>query len=211
MQNHTSTNSSLISERVLSLVADGVSQFPHVKDISLCEKCVRVNTRKRVVVEQNISHKKFFVLAEFPEPEDESSPSVFSKEAATGVILNLLEKLGIADECHQSFALKCVSQKHIPDDHLAFCVLENLRQEFRSVTPKIVLCFGARAFFALSQFVMLPGSFSAQSGSVVFTFENQAIEVYTLPTAQELKQFPHWRAPVWSKLVHFMQKKGIAS
>lgn len=203
-------NNSPISDRLCSLIADGVEKFAQAKDIALCKKCPRSKTRKRVVVAQNLTPKNFFVLAEFPESEDEASSSVFSRQSSAGVILNLLEKLGIESDSHQSFALKCFAQNLTPDEHLPMCVIENLLHELRIVKPKILLCFGARAFHALSQFVMPINNVKLEN-SRMFEFETGSIEVYALPTAQELNQYPHWRTSVWSKLVHFKQKKNIAS
>lgn len=208
--NHTFMNNSHISERFSALIADGVQQFPQAKDISRCKRCIRAEKRKRVLVEHNIRPKKFFVLAEFPDAEDELDTTVFSRNSNTSIILNLLEKLEIASDCHHAFALKCFSSNLLPDDQLPLCVIENLGHEIRIVDPQIILCFGTRAFNSLSQFIMPTESAKFETYRV-FEFETKTIDVYLLPTAQELKQYPHWRSCVWSKLVHFKQKKNIAS
>lgn len=203
-------NNSPISDRMCALIADGVQQFPHAKDIALCKRCVRAEKRRRVIVAQEISPKKFFVLAEFPDADDESGTAVFAKNSNTGVILNLLEKLGIDDQSHHSFALKCFSKNLVPDDHLPICVMENLFHEIQMVKPNVLLCFGARAFHALSKFIM-PAESLKLGNKHTFEYTSGSLDVYPLPSAQELNQYPNWRLSVWSKLVHFKEKKNIAS
>lgn len=176
----------------MSLIADGASQFEHHIDIIDGQECPFTQAHKRVVVQQNMEQKRFFILAEFPETEDEASKGIFDSESSTGVILNLIEKLGIRQAAHFSFALKSVPPKELPDDHVSCCMFETLKEELNRVSPEVIFCFGMRAFSALERL-------------------DVSTKIYLLPTALELKHYPQWRLPVWSKLVHFKQKKHIDS
>lgn len=204
----------------------------NVTSITNCQKCTLSNSRKRVVVAHKFTPKPFFILAEFAELEDETSETVFGHAGSSNIILNLIDKLGIQNSCHFAFALKCVSLKQIPDDNISVCVQENLSKELNCVQPKTIFCFGMRAFLALWRFrdtsshvngMSSPGDMSSRgltTGSIsppdvnvkiILTMPYGTVDLYVLPTPQELKQFPYWRQPVWSKLAHFKQKKNIDS
>ncbi len=218
MQNPTLMNISPISERILALIAEGVGHFSAQEDISNCQKCVLSRNRKKVLVAESTIPKSFFILSEYPDIEDESSKELFNAEGSSAIILNLIRKLGIEQDCHFSFSLKCVPHKTTPQMGLNTCITQHLLKEISRVSPKTIFCFGSRTFYALS--ALDPNLFYQahmpekngdleQSKAFNFTLNGETIALYLLPTAQELKQFPQWRAPVWMQLAHF--KKNIDS
>jgi len=206
----------------MTLVSEGVSQFKVNEEISTCQKCVLSKRRKRVLVNNSQKQKRFFILSEYPDIEDENGSNLFNPHSSSGVILNLINKLGISDNAHYAFALKCVPHEHTPDTGLSTCVRKNLAQELGVVSPSILFCFGMRAFFALSsidsnlQIQYQNARESEYDNSLktqvfYFNFNKTQIELYLFPTAQELKLYPKWRSPVWAQLAHFKQKKNIDS
>ena len=220
----------LLKDKFYSLIAEGVEKFPMGfnlgpglrrddnldrrdnsaqpgDDISNCTLCPLSQTRKKVVVSSEIVKKKFFILSEFPELEDENSQTkfLFSEKSSSGLIVKLLEKLGLLQDCHFSFALKCVPEKGLPKSALSICAKNNLKTELASVNPEIILCFGQRAIFALAQFEpsLLSVDLEENSSNFKLNLENTAKTVFFLSSSRDLQAFPHWRNQVWKFLEPF--------
>jgi uracil-DNA glycosylase len=200
-----------IQDRVYSLLTEGIGKFPRTKienntQIANCKLCPLSQTRKKVVVSSMISKKKFFILSEFPEIEDESSSQqfLFDEKSSSGIIIKLLEKLGLFQHCYFSFALKCVPTKGIPSNALTLCAQHNLKRELQDVHPDIILCFGYRSLLALSQFdpTLLSIPLLENSSLFQFNFENTPKKVFFLSNSRDLQAFPHWRKQVWRFLEH---------
>ena len=213
MQNPTFTNISPISERILALIAEGAGSFKTQEDVTQCRKCPLSQNRSKVLISTPILPKKFFVLSEYADRQDESSSQeLFHPQSSSGIILNLVKKLGIAEQCHFSFALKCVPHKHTPEAGLTTCVTQNLLKEIKEVQPSVLFCFGARIFYALAS--LDPGLFYQAympKNEVLPSFSKEfslnlnkyKMTLFLLPTSQELKQFPQWRTSVWEQLERF--------
>lgn len=205
-------------ERVYSLLADGVRAFPKIEknfnflenqDINSCARCPLSKIRKRVVVSEQIENKKFFVLSDFPQKEDEESAEVFSDKSSVQVLVNLVQKLGISKTTYFSFALKCVPEKGIPDEALSTCAKYNLAFELQQTEPEVIFCFGYRALSALAH---LDPNFSVallqeNQSQACFHFQNTRIQLFFLSSSQDLQNFPHWRAQVWKQLERFSIQK----
>jgi uracil-DNA glycosylase len=206
-----------IRDRIYSLIADGVEKFPlstptslacpehkqelselSCSDISNCSLCPLEQTRKRVVMSKNFIHKRFFILSEFPEQEDELSSSVFSEKSSNGLILKLSEKLKIQNAAHFSFALKCFPERGFPQGALTICSKNNLKRELLEVKPEIILAFGQRALTALMSINKANVEYIEENNSQVeMQFDGFLSRVFFLSASRELQLYPHWRAQVW--------------
>ncbi len=230
---------SQIKDRIYSLLSEGVKQFPKnilqaltteeiipnesnalklcledniYNNILNCCLCPLSKSRKKVIVSSIKTKKKFFIISEFPESENEKSQSsiLFCEKTSSSVIVKLVEKLGILQDCFFSFALKCVPEKGIPQGSLSLCAQNNLKQELVAVNPEVILCFGRRSLLAVAQFEpnlfsqkYLLDSLSENAFSFDLNFENSSKKVFFLSSSLDLQTFPHWRAQVWSFLEHF--------
>jgi len=207
--------SSQIKDKFYSLIAEGVEKFPKSQfNISNCTLCSLSKNRKKVLVSSKMVHKKFLVLSEFPETEDEASAvakpvdePLFSDRSSSGLILKLIEKLGLFQDCHFSFALKCVPEKGIPQGSLSVCVQNNLKKELQAVNPEVILCFGQKALLALAHFDKSLLLAEENSLAMPFEFENRQKNVFFLASSRDLQAFPQWRNQVWSCLENFKVKK----
>lgn len=202
-----------LKERMYDMLAQGVRVFPKTPemqmqlDIKSCNLCALSKTRDRVVVAPVIEHKEFFVLSDFPHKEDELSQDVFSMQSSSQILLNLVQKLGIAEKSYLSYALKCVPEKGFSGEALSVCVKHNLAFELRQVQPKVIFCFGHRALMGLVQLdplLSLSDCFENQ-GSNAFSFANRKIPLFFLSSSQDLKNHPLWRSLVWKQLQSFQQ------
>lgn len=216
---------SQIKDKFYSLIAEGVEKFPNnpylisntdqtthsnqdpYSTISNCSLCALAKSRKKVLISSEIVYKKFFILSEFPETEDEQSSTVYSDKSSSGLILKLVEKLGLFQDCHFSFALKCVPEKGIPQGSLSICVQNNLKKELQAVNPEAILCFGQKALLALAHFDKSLLLAEENSLAMPFEFENRQKSVFFLASSRDLQAFPQWRNQVWSCLENFKVKK----
>lgn len=202
-----------LQERMYDLLAQGVRLFPKTSemqmqlDIKACTLCPLSKTRERVVVAPLIVQKEFFVLSDFPHKEDESSQDVFSMQSSSQILVNLLQKLGIVEKAHLSYALKCVPDKGFSGEALSVCVKQNLAFELRQVQPKVIFCFGHRALMGLAQLdPLLPLSDCVENqGKKTFSFANQKISLFFFSSSQDLRNYPLWRSLVWKQLQSFQQ------
>ncbi|MES2615389.1 MAG: hypothetical protein V4591_08240 [Bdellovibrionota bacterium] len=206
-----------VKHRTLSYIAEGVGKFPKsvsnsiFTQISGCTQCPLYQSRKRVLVSPTVAQKKFFVLSEFPTLEDENSQSEFlyAEKSPSGLIVKLLEKLSLLQDCHFSFALKCVPEKGIPATSLSTCAKNNLKLELHAINPEVILCFGSRSLLALAQLEpsLLNAHLSENSSVLTANFgktsENHPTNIYFLSSSGDLQAFPHWRSQVWRFLEHF--------
>jgi uracil-DNA glycosylase family 4 len=201
-----------------SLLADGVKVFPKVEkkfdflenqNINSCTKCPLSKARKRVVVSEQIESKKFFVLSDFPQKEDEDSGEVFSDKSSAQVLINLVQKLGISKTTYFSFALKCVPEKGIPDESLFTCSKHNLAFELQQTEPEVIFCFGYRALAALAYLDpnLASSLLNENQSQTFFHFQNHKIQLFFLSSSQDLQNFPHWRTQVWKQLERFSIQK----
>ncbi len=223
-----------VKNKLLDLVNQGVKAFPkqewddeksyngqhstnnsHTQQsIFSCQLCSLSLNRKHVVTSKTLVHKNYFVLAEFPQEQDEhdfqllfqkeSQPILFSQSSLSHIALRLLERLGIAKDCHTSFAIKCRPEKGIPKNSLETCASNHLAFELNAVKANIYLCFGSRALDAL--WIATKKSFEKNcfifenQTKIEFLFNEQKRTVYYLPSLQELHLYPSWRQEVWKLL-----------
>lgn len=180
-----------------------VDNFPPTTQVSTCNRCELAQCRKRVVVATQYEPRDYFVLADFPDVNDEQSSEVFSSSSPLSAIaINLLNKLKIFSQCHFSFALKCVPAKLLPLNALTTCARSNLAPELSQVSPKMILCFGQKAFRALSCLdpLLVQEPFE-ENTQLRFVFrDNMPIILFFLPSLQDLRDFPQWRKQVWDLL-----------
>lgn len=126
-----------IRNKLLANISEGVERFPapvssdntptfpslnlgHI--IQNCTACPLAKERKRVVVNSSFSSKEFFILSDFPDKYDEDAPEVFAPQSPlSSLVINLLGKLGIIENCHFSFALKCLPHFGILENSLTLC------------------------------------------------------------------------------------------
>lgn len=226
------TTPSRSAEKLLALIASGVRHFPRTQPVSPlspqqhttqqisteakettqppsalanivhCQACPLAKSRARVVVERAFEPKTFFVIADFPDSEDESESALFEGKGAESMLLhNLLEKLGITKQTHRSFAIKCVPASGIPPDTLQRCST-HLSEEIRAVNPQVLLLFGSRAQTALKHAAsLLPDSPAPEAG--VWgegTVSGGQRRIFTLPSFRELAAFREWRSATWAVL-----------
>jgi uracil-DNA glycosylase len=180
-----------------------VDHSPQTTQVSACNRCELAQCRKRVVVATQYELRDYFVLADFPDVHDEQSSDVFATSSPLSAIaINLLHKLKIFSHCHFSFALKCVPTKLFPLNALTTCALSNLAPELTQVSPKMILCFGQKAFRALSCLDPLLVQTSYEENTQLrFVFrDNMPITLFFLPSLQDLRDFPQWRKQVWDLL-----------
>ena len=216
-----------IKNKLLSNVIEGVNRFPQpsphffetlnviqqnsFNPISKCNLCSLASKRKRVVVENHIVSKSFFVLSDFPDSFDESFEGVFAPQSPlSSIVLNLLNKLGIIEDCHFSFAIKCVPEKGLPNAVLKTCASQNLSKELVEVKPKCVLCFGHRAFQALGQIDQNLNYFKylENTGFAEIFIEGAQIKVFFLSSIRDLRDYPLWRHDVWNVLKTLSNKSS---
>jgi hypothetical protein len=188
-----------------------------IPELSQCTRGALKDTRKSVVFAVQPAPKKFLVLLEYPDESIESlqntefsfCESFFSWDETNTPLKNngvvpvfdssmetfkrLILKLGIADDCHISFAIKCVPRKGIPSDCAANCPRYNLQFEFQRVQPQVVLAFGHHAWTAWSSIAELPEN------------KQRPIQAFCLPSPLELFANPSWRLGVWNRLVELKQ------
>ena len=205
-----------IKDKFLCEVSRGVQHFPcpqvveKCHAIQNCRQCSLASVRKRVVVEKKLSPQKFFILSHFPDQDDENSTDVFSKTSPTSsILLRLVEKLAIGEMSHFSYALKCHPGAFLAKEALKTCVVQNLSLEFLEVRPKVVLCFGYWALFSLLFLSKDPHqALNIEPNSHIsnFVIGKSSVELYFLPSLQDLKNFPHWRKQVWDILLCFKEK-----
>lgn len=211
-----------IKNKLLFSVIEGGQRFPvyhmsspenetpltnELENLSLkienCSLCPLSEKRKRVLIEKNIAPKSFFVLSDFPDASDESSQAVYSSQSpVSSIVLNLLNKLEIIDDCHFSFAIKCFPEKGLPENSLSTCAVQNLAKELLFVRPSVILCFGYRALRSLIQLDKnLNGiDFLENAEMGAFVIGNHSSRLFFLPSLRELRDFPHWRRDVWEVL-----------
>lgn len=216
-----------IKAKIYSLMSEGVDKFPVAKvsplisvdaqiqirnisqaknendlinTIKNCVLCPLSQSRKKVFVGTKIANKKFFILSEFPQQDEEKK--FFASEE---IIIKLLEKLGIVEQCYFSFAIKCVPERGIPQNALSVCAKNNLRVELEAVNPEVIFCFGHRALAALV--CLDPGLAGVGSAECIKSnFGKLQKETYFLPSSRDLQMFPNWRTLVWKFLEHFKVK-----
>jgi uracil-DNA glycosylase len=153
-----------------------------------------------------INHEKDFL--EFIQPESLVPPSpkqtthvkdnleaeVF--ESGNYAIRNLLFKLGIQNDSHISFALKCVPRKGIPSVGAFECAKHNLKLELDAINSENIFVFGSIAINAIN--IALQQNSHWQEGKNLFFF----------PSALELAVNPSWRINVWDSLAQFKHQSG---
>jgi len=208
-----------VKMKMMSYLMEGVGRFPtpsfpvaqphcaenspQTTQVSACNRCELAQCRKRVVVATLYEPRDYFVLADFPDVHDEQSSEVFAASSPLSAIaVNLLHKLKIFSQCHFSFALKCVPSKLFPLNALTTCAHSNLAPELSQVSPKMILCFGQKAFRALSCLdpLLVQTSFE-ENTQLHFVFrDNMPITLFFLPSLQDLRDFPQWRKQVWDLL-----------
>jgi len=208
-----------VKMKMMSYLMEGVGRFPtpsfpvaqlhcaenspQTTQVSACNRCELAQCRKRVVVATLYEPRDYFVLADFPEVHDEQSSEVFAASSPLSAIaVNLLHKLKIFSQCHFSFALKCVPSKLFPLNALTTCAHSNLAPELSQVSPKMILCFGQKAFRALSCLdpLLVQTSFE-ENTQLHFVFrDNMPTTLFFLPSLQDLRDFPQWRKQVWDLL-----------
>ena len=218
-----------IKEKLLSSLVEGVGRFPtpstyplspeHALDnshlsISNCTLCPLQEARKRVVVANSFDSKMFFILTDFPDKEDEASNEVYSVNSSlSSIVLNLLNKLEIQPSCHYSFAIKCLTEKGIPDITMETCVKQNLFSEISAVSPKVILCFGYRALHSLFSIdsSLKNHSFSENSECSALHIGNLEIRLFFLTSIRDLRDFPLWRKQVWNVLSPLTKEYSVLS
>lgn len=233
-----------IFERYCAQVAHGVQHFPRpvsaqpkappheeitsatvrveLADVPACVRCDLASTRKRVVLARTFEARPFMALADFPEVHDEEALALFSQDtAASALLVRLFAKLGIDDQVHRSFALKCVPRKSVPNGALEACK-PNMLAEITAVDPDVIFCFGVRSFLSLSSLasISLPSMSHSQAsnkadshsgqGGLIECGECPAVHiagrdrrVFVFPAARDLAAFPEWRSGVWDVLLAF--------
>lgn len=214
-----------LQDKLYSLLQDGIEKFPLTKTtrntneeqpginpsaaVIQCQRCSLSMSRKKVMVQNKWLPKKFFVLSEFPESEDEQgqNPNLYSPDSSSGLILKLTEKLNIQNDCHFSFALKCFPEKGIPENALSTCSQHNLKVELECINPEVILCFGPKALLFLAQLIPHKNMESPIENGSIFSLNliagKDAKKVFFLSSSRDLRQFPHWRTQVWKFLQPF--------
>lgn len=212
-----------IKDKLYSLLSDGVKFFPNfaqqeiespqiqkevnTNSIASCTRCPLSRSRQKVVVSQSnlMIPKKFFILSDFPQKEDENSDTVFSPQSSTQLLVNLVQRLGVLEHSYFSFSLKCVPEKGIPEHALSLCAQHNLSYELEKVRPEVIFCFGHRSLSAL---LYLDPSLKSESlvenqTYSFFHFQNSKSQLYFLSSSRDLQEFPPWRTQVWNALKCF--------
>ena len=211
-----------VRDQIYSLIAEGVEKFPSMdvfanreskfseqasSSLLHCQLCSLSQTRKKVLVSPEFQKKKFFILSEFPEEGDENSLSrfLYSEKSSSNLMVKLMEKLGILEQCHFSFAIKCHPEKGIPENSLSLCTQHHLLIELQKVNPEVIFCFGPRSLFALAGLdkSIQPSNLIENSSKFIFRIQNQTKSAFFLSSGRDLQCFPHWRGQVWRFLEQF--------
>lgn len=208
-----------------SLIAEGTSFFPaaffaeeHVPAPPIgaahtpsspafnpagCTRCPLANTRQRVVFEPVSRTKPCFILSDFPHVLEESTQEgpLFAEKSPAGLVVKLVEKLGILAHCHFSFAIKCVPKNGIPVQTIPQCSA-HLAAELQAVQPRVLLCFGHRALQALAclDSSIKVDNLGENQSSFLWNALGLQFKVFFLSSPSDLSAFPLWRASVWSFL-----------
>lgn len=191
-----------------SFALAGVRHFPKAEqkavapsapvDIANCQRCELAQTRKKVVVARELIPKKYFLLCDFPEKEEEEG-EFFAPEH---LVVKLAERLGILSECHFSFALKCVSEKGYGPNSFLQCAQHNLAYELERTQCETILCFGHRALSALAHLEpsLLAVPPIENSSCLQFQFRSKTIKVFFLSGHRDLTKYTSWRQAAWQAL-----------
>lgn len=126
-----------------------------------------------------------------------ASTTHFPPEAE--VLERLLQKLGVAEECHRTFAIKCPAPRGIPPTSLRSCNLF-LTYELEQANPHFILAFGTHAWSAVQKALGLEGDFQRCFEEPIQKIRGGGPTVIYLPGALELTHTPQWRGHVWSTL-----------
>lgn len=238
----------IASDQLIALIASGVQRWPrpHLpecglpstnssefarsvtlkEDIEHCKKCSLSQTRRRVVCAP-IVQKRFFVLADFPEPAEEilDAGPFEAPEAANNLLQRLFQRLGIWQDVFPSFAVKCFPKNNLPANSLEAC-LPNISSELSGVSPEIILCFGSRAARCLEESLRMSLPLTEMGEIPQATFEtlraqslrypalkNEKIwqglkQIFFFPASRELRDYPEWRKQVWHELRRFTQSES---
>lgn len=189
-----------------NLALSGVRHYPKPKqtqsaafDISHCQLCELAHTRKRVLVANAIVPKKYFLLCDFPEKKEEENEEFFAPEH---LVVKLAERLGIVEQCHFSFALKCVSEKGYSPNTFTQCTKHNLSYELEQTQCEIILCFGHRALNALAHLdsTLLASPSIENSSCLSFQFRSKTIQTFFLSDHRDLTKYTSWRQSAWQTL-----------
>lgn len=213
----------IVYDRLLANVIDGVGHFPKPlresiacessenqnklnlqKRIQQCQLCPLAAKRSNALVANVIEQRKYFILAEFPDTIEDQTNEVFSiKSPFSNLILNLLGKMGILEQSHFSYVIKCCPEKELPENSLKICATNHLIEELKIVSPEYIFCFGYRALKALAFSTQDPlFSLNINENSKlekIRVFDN-SIQPYFFSSIRDLHQFPHWRKQVWELL-----------
>jgi uracil-DNA glycosylase len=195
---HSASEAALEVEQLPSEIASPAHRLPSELK---CEKCPLKSSRTQLVAEPSFSPRKYMALLDFPDAAEQDSPELFRNEKlASHIAMRLLMRLGIQEQTHKSFALKCVPKNGIPNGALKSCH-DPLQFELERVAPQVLFCFGLRALLSLATLYGFQLEQSVEIGELIHT--KLPFRVFCLPSVRELESFPEWRAAVWHALQEF--------
>jgi uracil-DNA glycosylase family 4 len=165
-----------------------------------CQECALHSARTRVVAPENFLAQRIMLVSDFPDSSDENAPKaspLFAPQSSPhNVLQRLLNYLGLANEVHRAFAIKCVSPKGIPNDALRTCS-KHLVREVSLVNPDVIVCSGPRSAQSLLNGKVESSVLLSELCAVgPLTIEGRERLVLLIPAARELETFEKWRGPV---------------
>lgn len=219
-KNDTTVAKNALRDRFYAQIAEGVKHFPSpstppgmenalgavaqnlsLESVKTCQACPLALVRRQVCVSDVQTHKKIFAVLDFPEVADETSEGFFSTtDGSSALVARLFDKLGVANQVHYSFGVKCHPKKGLATESAAQCA-GNLAWELSQVLPEAIVVFGQRALRSLALANGEASLLSSQENSeVTCTVAGRAVKLFVAASAKELETYPEWRSTVWKCL-----------
>lgn len=143
----------------------------------------------------------FLVVLDQPFEGESLSDDLASEKSPNHLIQRLLTRAGLLPRTHIVYALRSRLTSRPPlDKWVRMCATHWLAAEVDTLTPQVVLAFGARATLALQS--LFPAQLLALGSGEEAVVENRGrpLRVLFLPGSLELQVFPSWRQEVWERV-----------
>ncbi|KAB8032165.1 hypothetical protein [Fluviispira multicolorata] len=190
-----------VQDKLLANVNEGVERYPLPSNILILK-----NTNENIILSLGKSDKKFLILSDFPIHEENISEGFLSIIANNkGLIVNLLEKLGIIDDAYFAYTLSNYIPSPLISNTLSEHVNPKLYETVIKLKPHAIFCFGHRSLLSLSTISRSPIAVPLNENQELslFQYENSVARLFYLSSIKDLLSFPIWRKQVWQVLHTF--------
>lgn len=173
--------------------------FPSLfEKIKHCKNCNLYRIRKQPVLEENFENKKFMLISDYPDSEDDYYGKPFA--GSLGELLQkMLFSIGLRrEDFYITLAVKCKpSAGKVPEDEEIQACQKYLFKEIKLLKPKLILALG---FIPPKIFLNEPTHLSSLRGNP-YPYKGSTI-IFTYHPSYILKN-PHVKRLIWEDLKCF--------